>query len=75
MLTVLAYLLLAILAVVAVAVVLAPFGLLAWMRDRGHVERAAEADALLAEAEALNAEAQALQARSKTSRTNVLRGI
>lgn len=75
MLTALAYLLLAILAVVVVAVVLAPFGLLAWMRDLGHAERAAEADALLAKAEALNAEARALQVRTNASRTNVLRGI
>ena len=64
MLTVLAYLLLAVLALAAIACVLAPFGLLTWLFDRGYAERSAQADALLAEAEALNAEAQALNARA-----------
>lgn len=74
MLTALAYLLLAVLALAALACVLLPFGLLTWLHDRGHAQRSAEADALLAEAEALNAEAQALNARANAV-SRVLTGI
>lgn len=74
MLTALALVLLALVALWGVCVLLLPAGLLAWARSgtQADLERAEQQ---LAQSDALLSQAQALQARANAGRSRPLRGI
>ena len=74
LLTAIAYLLIAALAVWALLWLLAPIGLLAWLAPSPSQTDLQESQALLSEVEALLVEAQALQARANAAHAGHLPG-